>query len=305
MVDITDQEGECLMNTTEIFAGKAAAHGGIGAHTQEHGIVFLEQVVNHDILADGRIQSELNAHFFEDAPPRFEDGFFKLEGGDAEGEQTTDLRVAIIDHRMNTMTRQNVGATKSRRPGAHNGNTLVGGGDLGHIRTPAQLDGFVRDVFFDRANRDRPKTIIQGAGTFAEAILRADQATDFWQGVGFVRHLGGFEQVAFGNQFEPVGNVIMDRAFPFAVRIAAFEAAIRLLGSFFGGELTVNFVELLYPFIGRGFFRILSRYIQKLEIITHCPLPVLIRCDSPGHLPDGFVRSKDSHHSLFRLLIKP
>ena len=58
----------------------------------------------------------------------------------------------------------------------------------------------VRDVFFYRANCDRTKAIIERTGPFTQAILWANTAADFRQGIGLMRQLSGFFKIAFTDQ---------------------------------------------------------------------------------------------------------
>ncbi len=57
--------------------------------------------------------------------------------------------------------------------------------------------------------------------------------------------LGSGEDVALGNQLEPVGDVVVDRAFPLAIRVAAAQAAMGLLAGLLRLEGFVDFDELL------------------------------------------------------------
>ena len=75
---------------------------------------------------------------------------------------------------------------------------------------------------------DRAEAVVQRAGALAQAVLRADAAADFRQRVGLVRQLRGLEQLAFLDQPQPVRDVVVHRALPLAVRIAAGEAAAGL-----------------------------------------------------------------------------
>jgi hypothetical protein len=69
------------------------------------------------------------------------------------------------------------------------------GDHLGQIRSPAGFQRFIGDVFLDCADGDRAEPVVQGAGAFAQPVLRADPAADFRQRVGAMGHFGGFEQL--------------------------------------------------------------------------------------------------------------
>jgi hypothetical protein len=78
-----------------------------------------------------------------------------------------------------------------------------------------------------------------------EPILRADTPADLRERVGLVRQLRRLEQVALLDQLQPVGNVVVNRAFPFAERIAAGEAAPRLLRGAHRVVLGVDLAEVV------------------------------------------------------------
>ncbi len=98
-----------------------------------------------------------------------------------------------------------------------------------HVGAPALLERLVGDVLLDGADGHRAEAVIQRAGAFAQAVLRADAAADLGQRVGLVRELGGLEQLALVDQLQPVRDVVVHRALPLAERIAAVEAAARLV----------------------------------------------------------------------------
>ena len=196
----------------QVFTREVAGHGGVGAHAQKHGVVLGQQLVQRDVGADVGVQAELDTHVFLDAAAGLDHLFFELEGRNAEGQQAADLGLAVIDHGLHAIARQNVGTAEARGAGADDRDLFAGGLHPRHVRPPALLEGFVRDVFFDGADGDRAEAVVERAGAFAQAVLRADPAADFGQGVGLVAELGGGEQVAFLHHFQPVGNVEIGRA---------------------------------------------------------------------------------------------
>ncbi|MCD6062067.1 MAG: hypothetical protein K0S16_2378 [Moraxellaceae bacterium] len=234
-------------------------------------------MLESDVLADFRVEAEFDAHAFEDFTAAGHHRLFHLEFGNAEGEQATDFRILVEDHRLDAVAHQNVGTAEAGRTGADDGDLLVRPLHLGHVGTPAHGKGGVDDVLLGVADGDGAEAVVQRAGTFAEAVLRANTATDFRQRVGLVAELGGLEQVAFRDQLQPVRNVVVDRALPFAVRVAAAQAAMRLVLDLFLLERMIDFHEgrgALVDFLLGG---ILTRHIEKLEIVVqafcHLPLP--------------------------------
>ena len=59
------------------------------------------------------------------------------------------------------------------------------------------------------------------------------------------RQFGRFEQAAFGHQLEPVGNVVVHRALPLAIRIAARQAAVGLFLRVRRVHRRIDFAELV------------------------------------------------------------
>jgi hypothetical protein len=114
--------------------------------------------------------------------------------------------------------------------------------------------------------------------------LRANATTNFGQGIGFVRHFSRFEQIAFGDEFEPVGDEVMYRAFPFAVRIAAAKATIRLLCGSLRVELPVDFLVNVYAHFSLDLAGVLAGNIKELKYVIHAGLPMLAACDDPPRI---------------------
>src|SRR5690606_5260989 len=267
-VDVGDKEIQGVMHARQIFAGEAALHVGVGAHAHEHGVVFGQQLLDADVPADLGIETELDAHAAEDFPAAAEHALFQLELGDTEGQQAADFRVAIEHHRGHAIAHQYVGTTKTGRAGTDDGNALAGGLDLGHIRTPAHGEGRIGNVFLHRADGHRAEAVVQGASTLAQTILRTDTSTDLGQRVGLVGQLGGGEDIALGDQLEPVGNVVVHRALPLAVRIAAPQTAVGLLTGLLRLEGFVDLDEFLLALAQQLFLGVLAPDLDELEVVV-------------------------------------
>src|SRR5690606_27859527 len=97
-----------------------------------------------------------------------------------------------------------------------------------HVRAPAHGNGGVGDVLLGGTDGHGTEAVVQRTGALAQAILRTDAAADFRQRVGLVTQLNRFRQVAFGNQLQPVRDVVVNRALPLAVRVTAGEATVCL-----------------------------------------------------------------------------
>src|SRR6185295_13794728 len=98
-----------------------------------------------------------------------------------------------------------------------------------HVGPPAGLESLVCDVLLYGADRHRAQPIVEGASAFAQTILRTDSSAHLRQRIGAMGKFRGLEQVSLLDQLQPVGNEVMNRALPFAERIAAGNAAPRLL----------------------------------------------------------------------------
>ena len=80
---------------------------------------------------------------------------------------------------------------------------------------------------------------------------------------------GGLEEIAFGHQLQPVGDVVVDRALPFAIRVAAGEAAFRLIACAPSVERPVD----LFPIVNADLYgdlgRIVAGQVQELKYVSH------------------------------------
>src|SRR5579863_2035698 len=80
--------------------------------------------------------------------------------------------------------------------------------------------------------------------------------------------LGCFEQLAFVKQVQPVWNVVVDRALPLAERIAARQAAARLLCGHFRLVARIDLFEFQDTFGNRDLFRLVTRELQELKSLV-------------------------------------
>ena len=72
------------------------------------------------------------------------------------------------------------------------------------------------------------------------------------------------KQIAFGNQLQPVRNIVMYRALPFAVRVTAVHASGRLGGGALGPVLTIDLLPVGGADLNRSLRRLLARQFDKL-----------------------------------------
>ena len=267
MIDVGDQERQRIVDAIQVFTGETALHVGVGAHAHEDGIILVHQLLHGHVLAHFGVQTELDAHLGEHFAATAHHALFELELRDTEGQQTTDLRIAIEHHRLDAVAHQNVRTTQARRAGTDDRHLLVGPDHLGHVRLPAHGESGVGDVFLHRADCHGAEAVVQRTGTFTQTVLRADTAAHFRQGVGLMAQLHRFHDVAFGDQLQPVGDEVVYRALPFTVGVAALQAAVCLRGRILGFELFIDLGKLLFAHVRRDFFRSLTANIDKLEIV--------------------------------------
>ncbi len=95
--------------------------------------------------------------------------------------------MAIKDYRLHAVAGQHVGARQPCRTCADNRYPFVRLAHAGHIRAPAHFERFIVDITFDVADGYCAELVVQRTGAFAQAVLRADAATHFRQGVSLVR----------------------------------------------------------------------------------------------------------------------
>src|SRR3569623_1727860 len=188
LFDVRHQVRQRFMHASQVFAGEAALHVRIGAHAQEHRVVFIEQFLERDIFADLGVEHELDAHLLEQLAACARLFFFEFEFGDTEGQQTADLLVAIDHHGFDAVTHQNVRAAQSRRTRADVRDALAGRDHARHVRPPAAYERLAGEEILDRAEGDGAEAVVERARAFAETILRTHAAAHLGQRIGAVRH---------------------------------------------------------------------------------------------------------------------
>src|SRR5262249_5564581 len=126
----------------------------------------------------------------------------------------------------------------------------------------------VGDVLLDRADRDGAETVVERAGALAQAILRTDAPAHLRERVGLVRELRRLEQISLLDELQPVGDVVVHRALPLAERVAAREAAPRLLRGGRGIVGGVDLAEAAHARLHRLLGRILARDLEELQVLV-------------------------------------
>ena len=267
VIHVADQVGQRLDHTGQVLAGEIAPHILVGAHSQEHRVVFVQQRLRGDVAAHLGVEAKLHAHPLEDLATPGHHGFFQLELGYAESQQAADLRIAVEQHRLDACTHQHVSAAQACGARADDRHLFAGGFDTRQVRAPAHGQCGVGNVLLGGADGHGAEAVFQGTGALTEAVLGTDTATDFRQRIGLVGQLRRLENIALGYQFEPIGNQIVDRAFPLAVGVAALQAAVRLVLDLAGGVFLVDFHILGLADLKLLLVRVAATEVDELEIV--------------------------------------
>lgn len=74
--------------------------------------------------------------------------------------------------------------------------------------------------------------------------------------------------ISFGDELEPIGNKVVYRALPFAVRVATFETAVRLFGNLRCSKRLIDFNKSMFARSNVLFRGILPRFVKELKSIV-------------------------------------
>ena len=217
----------------------------VDSGSQQYGIMFFLQFLKRDRFADFLIQVEANTATLILRDAAGDDVFIQLEVGNAVNQQPSGAVLAFVNLYRDTFASQYLRRRQPCRAAAHNPHRNPALFRRAEILHPAFFPRSLGDVFFDRPNRDGAKILIHDTITFAQLILRADAAADFGKIIGSGRKFIGVFEPPFGHEFQPIGNVVMQRAMHLTERHAALQAARGLIGRLAGGEFAVNFVHIL------------------------------------------------------------
>ena len=187
---------ERLINARQILTGEAALHRLVRAHTQEHGIVISQQLIDGDVAADFGIQSEFNAHAFKDLAAALHHLLLEFELRDTKGQKTADFGVTVKHHGLHAVAGQDVRTAQSGRACSDDRDFLVGRHHIRQVGPPAHGQRGVGDVLLGVADRHSAEAIVKGTSPLTETVLRANAPAHLGQGVGLMAELCRFKQVA-------------------------------------------------------------------------------------------------------------
>ncbi|EKD40315.1 MAG: hypothetical protein ACD_75C00095G0002 [uncultured bacterium] len=134
----------------------------------------------------------------------------------------------VVDRRGDPVSDQHIGTAKARRPRADHRHPLAGRPHLRQVGTPAHFKGGIDDILFDTTDGHRAEIVVQSAGPLAEPVLGTDPSADFRQAVGLMAQFGRLDYPPLVRQPQPVGDIVMNRTFPFTVGVAAVNTAVGL-----------------------------------------------------------------------------
>ena len=278
---VVHQEGQRRQHVVQVLAGQAAIGVAVGAQAEEDRVEVREQRVERDVAPDFHAEPEFHAHALEHFAPARDHLALELEGGDAEVQQPADLFVAVEHHRAHAGARQAVGAGPAGRACADDSHASPAGWRPRQVGAPALRQRGIDDVLLHRADADRTEAaVVQGAGAFAQPVLRAHAAANLRQRIGLVAERGGLVDAAFARQLQPLRDAVAQRATVRAVGDAAVQAASRLVRRLGRAEAAVQLapVAVASQFernaLGHG-----ARAFEEVEgrLVAHriAPSPVL------------------------------
>lgn len=207
------QEVDGFVDAGEVFAGGAEGHVYADADGDEDGLeAIVQQLVDGAVFADDGIAHKFCPGAGQAVPDLVDEGLFKLEVGDAVGEQAAGGGAGVEDGDGVAQLQQLLGAAQPGGTGADDGDAVSGaggGGDL--VAVGAALVGGGKG--FKGAEGDGLAALVAAhAGAFAEAVLGADAPADLGQGVGLAVDFGGIDKVAVFDEPHGVGDVVLGGA---------------------------------------------------------------------------------------------
>ncbi len=249
-----------------LLAGSRSAQIARLVHAagQQHGVVPLPKLAQRNVAADIAAQVEGDAALLDLANPPQHGPLVQLEVGDAVDEKAAGAVVPVVDGDLIAPSTQPVGSRQarwSRADNAHRFGALRRRRDGGY---PSLLPGALGDVPLHRADGDGAVPgLLDDAVALAKAVLRADAAADFREGVGRLAQLVSLIEAALGGQLQPVGDVVVERTVSLAGRHAALRTARSLLRGQPGCILAVDLVEVVAALLGNALFRHCSGQIDE------------------------------------------
>ena len=203
--------------------------------------------VKAQVFAHVAIQHKLNPAIAQLIDALHDDIFLQLEARNAIGQQPAAPVIAVINRHLHTLAPQRIRRRQPARTSAddtHRFTALrIGANGL----DPALFERRIGDVFFDRSNgHGAMPGLLDHTIALAQAVLRADAATDLGEGIGRLAHLIGFLQPPLGGQAQPVGDIVVQRAMRLAIGHPTLAAPAGLLSRLLRRVLRINLIEISF-----------------------------------------------------------
>mmetsp|Transcript_10091 Transcript_10091/g.29727 ORF Transcript_10091/g.29727 Transcript_10091/m.29727 type:complete len:359 (+) Transcript_10091:697-1773(+) len=244
------------MDSGELSARDLEVVGHGGAHGEEHGVVFLAQVLGLDVHAHLHPALEGDALRLEDVEAPLHAILLKLHVGDAVHEQAAGLLVALVDRHRVALAVEHVRRRETRRARAHHRHLLARPRLRGLRHDPALAEGLVDDgvlhILDGHGGVDEPGD----AGTLAGG--GTDPPRELGEVVGGPQVVVGVAPAAIIDELVELGNEVVNGAarIGLAEGRAAVHAPRRLACQFLALRrrarvLQVDLPPVLQP-LGRG-----------------------------------------------------
>ena len=238
-------------NAHQALAGDAGEHGQAGAGADEDGLelLFLEQLVDGEDLADDHVGLDLDAHLLEIGNFGVDDLLGQTELGDAVGQHAAGQMQSLEDGDVIALSGQLAGAGQAGRAGTDDSHAVAVGGS-GLQVGDAVVAGPVGDEALQTADGDRLALDAADALALALALLGADTAGDGGQRVGGAQDLVSAGQIALADLGDEIRNGDVDGTSADAGSVLAVQAALGLFLSLLQGIALSDLEEVLVADVG-------------------------------------------------------
>ncbi len=234
-----------------MLPGHAEKAGQPGSHSDEDGVVPVEQVVDRLGPADGSVQLEHHPLI----PQLVDLGRHHLLGepvfGDAVDEDAARFVQGLVDRHGVAPTGQVAGARQPGGTAPHHRHRSSRRGDGGGLRRRARLPGAVGHEALEVTDGDRSLLAGEDAGALALALLGAYPTAHRGEGVVLQDHRRRPGEVALGHGQDELVDAHPHRTSLDAAGMRALQAADGLEHRQLVGEPEVDLVEGPGPFACR------------------------------------------------------
>src|SRR5690554_1283342 len=205
----------------------------------------LAQLRQTGVAAHFKAELELDSGIGDQARAPLNNLLLELEPGNAIDQESAWAIVAVIDDDLIALRPKLFGSRQAGRTGADDTDRLRSLPRWADGSHPAAFPSRIGNVLLDRADRDCAVAgLLDHAAALAEAVLRADAATDFGEVVGRLTGFVGFLKASFCSQQQPVRYVVVNRTMDLAEGDAALGTAGGLFRRLLGGELFIDLLKI-------------------------------------------------------------